>query len=117
MTHRSCVTLRDWIDELASADTEQKRELLAQIAASGDDNSDSVFEAFARGALYLDRRSSSVVIAQRTGSKYLLSDVLTGEDLGSAGRRDVRRIAIDNSLRSELQNLQSIARLSYPNAR
>lgn len=105
-------SLRDWVDELGSADIEQKRELLAQIAASGDDKADRVFDAFARGALYLDRRNSSVVIAQREGSKYLLNDVLTGEDLGSAGRRDVRRIAIDNSLRAELQSLQSIARLS-----
>ncbi|MFT4768743.1 MAG: urea transport system permease protein [Glaciecola sp.] len=105
-------SLRDWVDELGTADTEQKRELLAQIAASGDDRSDRVFDAFARGALYLDRRSLSVVIAQRKGAAYLLSDVLTGEDLGGAGRRDVRRIAIDNSLRAELQSLQSIARLS-----
>ncbi|WOJ94567.1 urea ABC transporter permease subunit UrtB [Congregibacter variabilis] len=105
-------SLRDWVDELGAADGEQKRELLAQIAASGDDKSDRVLDAFARGALYLDRRNSSVVIAQREGSSYLLSDVLSGEDLGSAGRRDVRRIAIDNSLRAELQSLQSIARLS-----
>ena len=107
-------SLREQVDALGSADTAEKRVLLAQIAASGDANTDSIFDAFARGALYIDRRTSSVVLAERDGSAYLVSDVLTGADLGSAGRRDVRRIAIDNSLREELQSLQSMARLASP---
>ncbi|MFK8042462.1 urea ABC transporter permease subunit UrtB [Congregibacter sp.] len=105
-------TLRDWVDELGSADAVQKRELLEKIAASGDPNTDKVFDALSRGALYLDRRKDTVVLAERKGARYVLSNALTGEELGIAGRRDVRRIAIDNKLRAELQSLQAVAQLS-----
>lgn len=100
------------MNQLGVADAAQKRELLAQIAASGDANATLVFDAVSRGALYLDRRNNAVVLAERQGAKYLLTDVLSGESLGSAGRRDVRRIAVDNRLRAELQSLLAIARLS-----
>ncbi|EAQ97109.1 urea ABC transporter permease subunit UrtB [Congregibacter litoralis] len=105
-------TLRDWVNALGEADAAEKRELLAKIAASGNEKTDAVFDAVSRGALYRDRRSNAVVLAERDGSSYQLRDVLSGEDLGTAGRRDVRRVAIDNSLRAELQSLQAIARLS-----
>ncbi|WP_439107627.1 urea ABC transporter permease subunit UrtB [Congregibacter sp.] len=105
-------SLREWVNALGSADSAQKLQLLEKIAASGDENTDLVLDAVTRGALYLDRRNASVVLAQREGARYLLSDVLTGEALGNAGRRDVRRVSIDNSLRSQLQSLRSIAQLS-----
>jgi urea transport system permease protein len=100
------------LSELAGADADQKRELLERMAATGDSRSEKVFGALERGALYLDRRSGSLAIGERSGASYQLYGVFSGEDLGTARRRDVRRVAIDNQLRGALQTLRAIGRLS-----
>jgi urea transport system permease protein len=105
-------SLRELLNALGTADDPATRQLLQQIAASEEPGSDAIFDALARGALYFDRRNNTVVLGERSGARYLIRDVLSDEDLGKAGRRDVRRVAIDNSLRAELQTLRSLGSLA-----
>ncbi|MEM9757612.1 MAG: urea ABC transporter permease subunit UrtB [Pseudomonadota bacterium] len=107
-TVAEAVALRERVNALFEADDQQRRELLRELAASGDERVPAVFEALARGALYLDRRSDDVVIAERRGARYELRDVLTGNELAGAGRRDVRRLRVDNRLREELASLAAL---------
>ncbi|MFK7830692.1 MAG: urea ABC transporter permease subunit UrtB [Congregibacter sp.] len=104
--------LRELVNQLGEASSAEKRELLAQIAQTGTESRNAVFEALARGALFLNRVDGSVVVGEREGSRYQVFDVFSGEPLGQLRRRDVRRVSIDNELRAELQTLQSIGDLS-----
>lgn len=100
--------LRERVNALFEADDQRRRELLREMAASGDERVPAVFAALARGALYLDRRSDDVVVAERSGARYEVRDVLTGNELPGAGRRDVRRLRVDNRLREELASLTAL---------
>ncbi|MCB1807050.1 MAG: HEAT repeat domain-containing protein, partial [Candidatus Competibacteraceae bacterium] len=50
------------------------------------------------------------VISSKSGSNFQLQDAVTGEDLGSASRRDLKRISVNNSLRKHIRT--ALAKLS-----
>jgi urea transport system permease protein len=104
--------LRGTVNALPEADDAERRALLEAMVTSGDPAMAIVFDALGKGALYLDRRSGEVVLGERRGARYLLTDIYSGEALGQAGRRDVRRVAIDNALREELATLSAVGDLS-----
>lgn len=108
--------LRETVNALPGADDAQRRALLETMVSSGDPAVAMVFDALARGALYLDRRSGEVVLGERRGARYALTDLYSGEPLGRAGRRDVRRIAVDNALREELATLSAVGDLAADEA-
>jgi urea transport system permease protein len=106
--------LRGTVNALPEADDAERRALLEAMVTSGDPAMAVVFDALSKGALYLDRRSGEVVLGERRGARYLLTDIYSGEALGQAGRRDVRRVAVDNALREELATLSAVGDLSAP---
>jgi urea transport system permease protein len=99
------------VDALAGASDDERHAVLLDLARSGDPVAGRVFDALARGALYLDRRSGQVVLGERSGARYELTDLFSGEPLGSAGRRDVSRLRVDNRLREELGGLSALGDL------
>ncbi|MEM1403504.1 MAG: urea ABC transporter permease subunit UrtB [Pseudomonadota bacterium] len=104
------------LESFPSANAAERRTLLQDLAATGDVRVGTFFEVIARGALYVDRRSDTLVEGVRKGSRYELSNWMTGEALGEAGRRDVRRVPVDNQLRGELDRLLATAQLSAASA-
>ena len=108
--------LRATVNSLPGADDAERRALLEAMVSSGDPAMAVVFDALSRGALYVDRRSGEVVLGERRGARYRLTDLYSGEDLGQAGRRDVRRVAVDNALREELTTLSAVGDLSADDA-
>lgn len=106
--------LRETVNALPGADDTERRVLLESMVTSGDPAVDAILEGLARGALYLDRRSGDVVLGERRGARYVLTDLFSGESLGRAGRRDVRRVAVDNALREELATLSAVGDLAAP---
>lgn len=66
----------------------------------------SVLSALLDGALYRRKSPKTVVIAESLDDGgYALTDAVSGEDLGAVGRRDVRRISVNNELRRILRGL------------
>ena len=81
---------------------------------------DLVLEALLEGELYSRRRIDVVVIATSLeAGGYHLVDAVTGEDLGDVGRRDVRKISVNNKLRRQLKGLIASRQLNAddPDAR
>ena len=105
-------TFDEILEAFPAASTSERRALLEDLAATGDARVETLFEVLARGALYVDRRSDTLVEGERKGSRYEISDWMTGEALGEAGRREVRRVPVDNQLRGELDRLLATAQLS-----
>lgn len=115
----TAASLRDDINRLGDVSNDTRGEVLRDILASDHPGVEALFDAYGRGALYLDRRNGTVVQGERKGARYELRDALTGDDLGVAGRRDVRRLRVDNSLREELDTLLALRQLGTgdPDAR
>jgi urea transport system permease protein len=106
------VSPRSLTNQLAGASSDDKLRIARALTAH--DEGVAVIELLARGALFLDRRTGQVVAGERRGARYRLSDVFSDAALGEGGRRDVRRLKVDNALREQLQNLLAIAALTDP---
>ncbi len=98
---------------LAALDTrsfDDKATAIAALADSAHPRAATVMQALLDGNLYRLKRDDSVVIAAETDGGYVVSTALDGRELGTVGKRKVRRININNALRTQLRGL--IARLA-----
>ena len=98
---------------LNSDDFDQKSQALIQIENSKDPHALPLFQALLDGNLFQRKQDDRLVYAQEADGGYTLADVLTGDALGVAGKRDVRKMTVNNALRNQLQ--AAIARLSLTN--
>jgi urea transport system permease protein len=80
-----------------------KQAAVEALATLGDERAPGVLRALLDGDLYARRGDGKVVIARREGRDHRLSDPLTGESLGSASSRDLKRIALNNQLRARIR--------------
>jgi len=84
------------------------------IAESGDERALGLLRALLDGDLHFRASDGRIVFAERSGGGYRVRDALTGEALGEAGRREVRRIAINNQMRTQLRGLIAGLTLAHP---
>ncbi|MFP6681690.1 MAG: urea ABC transporter permease subunit UrtB [Gammaproteobacteria bacterium] len=76
-----------------------------------------ILNAFLGGKLYTDKTSPKVVIAHKVrDGGYTITDPLSGAGLGTVGRRDVKRISINNDLRQMVRGLIAGLQLNQPKA-
>jgi urea transport system permease protein len=87
------------------------------IAASGDERALAVLRGLLAGDLYYRKDDKRIVYAESFDGGYRLRDVLTGADLGAVGRRDVKKVGINNSLRGLLRDAIAGLTLSSPDPR
>jgi len=107
------------VQALAGGDFDDRAEAAAMLAALEHGRVSTVLNALRAGGLYRRRGDDRVVIAERDGRRYRLTDAVSGASLGDAGRRDVRPIGVNNDLRAALSRLLAASRLdrSEPTAR
>ena len=102
------------LEQLASASFGEKSTLLAAIAERGDDASLAILKAIQSGDLHYRKSDKKVVIVAKAEGGVALTDPVTSESLGIAGKRDTRKITINNSLRGELKQLIAGFKLKSP---
>ena len=87
------------IDAMATADTPRKSVWL-QSLLDGD--------------LYVLKSDDSVVIARKDGKKYALVSAIDGAEAGLVGKRELRKIKIDNAIRKILKAQLGLLALEDP---
>jgi len=92
-------SIPELISRLAGADFAETERVVEALAATGDPAAAPILEALGGGDLYYRQSDNAIFIAERGGKGYLLTDPLTGAAAGEAGRREVRKIRVNNSLR------------------
>ena len=92
-------TLRPLVNALAAGGFEETQTQIEALAASGDPRVAPVLETLADGDLYFRQSDGVVFAADRDGREYRLTDPLTGTEAGTAGRREVKKIRVNNRLR------------------
>ncbi|MGB5830801.1 MAG: urea ABC transporter permease subunit UrtB, partial [Thiohalocapsa sp.] len=90
-----------------------KEQAAADLAASGDPGAADLLKALLKGDLYYRKDDKRVVLATKTDGGLALTDALTGDDLGTVGRRDAKKITINNRMRNKLRT--NIAALTLAN--
>lgn len=102
------------LEQLAKASFGEKSSLLAAIAERGDDASLAILKAIQSGDLHYRKSDRKVVIVAKAEGGVALTDPVSNESLGIAGKRDTRKITINNSLRGELKQLIAGFKLKSP---
>lgn len=93
-----------------------KQEAVHALAALDDPRALPVLQAMLDGALYVGADGQRLVVGREAGRRQLaLADVVTGEDLGTVGSREVSRVRINNRLRTVLRSAISRLEISAPN--
>ena len=87
----------------------KKSEAIKLLADSQHEQALELLQAMSRGELYFRKKDTRIVLAVKLDSQVQLTDAVTGEDLGSTGKRKVKKVSINNTLRSQLT--QAIAEM------
>ena len=86
--------------------------VIEEIAALGDPRAIPLLEALGAGDLHTRKSDGRVVVRIREGKKYLVSDPISGEALGEAGRRDTSKVKVNNRVRGAVAEALALLRLS-----
>ena len=103
--------LREASQALAGASLKQVPRIVEDMEAAGKESALPLFEAMLAGGLYYQRADSKIVIARKTDDgEYAIRDAVTGESFGIVAKKAIRKVKINNRLRSQLR--ATIARLT-----
>ena len=89
--------------ELKSGSFRKKAEVVGKLASLGDPKVIPILEALRDGRLYHRKADGRLVITEKAGKGYRLSDALTGSLLGGAKRRAVRKVRVNNRVRGAIK--------------
>ncbi len=99
----AAATLEDALPKLADRNFAVKQQGVDALAASGDSRALEVLKALLAGNLYTRDGTPAVVLVHKTGATLRLANPLTGQDLGEAQRGAVKKIALNNAMRTALR--------------
>ena len=107
----------DQVTALAAGEFEEKAITIAALGASGDERAITILRALLNGSLYVRKEDGRVVTTQEVEDGFQLADAVSGEVLGQVGRRDVKKISINNALRGQLRGAIAHLSLSHKSAK
>ena len=104
------------LQALAEASYAQKKDVIAEIAGSGDERARGWLDAFANGKLSrIEDSGQFVIVLSNRGRNWTVADALSGQSLGEVSRRDLDTIRVNNALRNELDGILSVIDLTVAN--
>ena len=92
----------------------EKAVAVRDIAESGHPRAVPVLQALMDSQLYFRISGGEIVIAESGDDGFDLTDPVTGEPAGQATQYEVRRISINNAVRTEAREMLSLAALISP---
>ncbi len=95
---------------LAAKGYKAKGEAVERLATSGDARAVPVLRAYLEQRLFRRKSDDRLVIGEKSGKIYHLLDPLSLAALGEAGKRDLRKVKINNKLRGMVRG--ALGRLS-----
>ncbi len=107
-------TLRPLINELAEGKFAETERQIGALVATGDPIVAPALEALSAGDLYVRKSDGQVFIAEKDGKQFKLTDPLTLEAQGEAGRREVKKIKVNNKLRRVIRSALGSLTLMAP---
>jgi urea transport system permease protein len=103
---------------LASAQSYAEKQAAAtSLSATGHPRAEPILTALLEGQIYVGRNDNRVVTATSVDDGFAIYDAVTGEALGTVGRRDVNRVTVNNQLRTSLRALLATLKLRHDDPR
>ncbi|MDY6942310.1 MAG: urea ABC transporter permease subunit UrtB [Pseudomonadota bacterium] len=108
------VSLAEQLAELNTRSFAAKARVIESLAQSPDRRVLPLFKQLLDGDLYYAKPFDAVVLVTPVSDGYSVADVLSGEALGVVGKRAVKRISINNTIRGLLKMQIATLSLSDP---
>ncbi len=102
------------VDALNAKGFPNKAAAAKALASADHPRVELILEAMLEGDLYLLKKEKRVVIARDAGDHYSVIDAASGRQLDTVSKRKLRKIGVNNRLRSTLRALVAELRLSDP---
>ncbi len=106
--------LEDLLPQLTERSFQAKQAAVDAIAATADPRAVRLLSTMLEGNLYYRKSDKRLVIADKTDDGLTLTDVLTGEALGQVGKRDAKKVGINNTMRGQLRGAIASLTLASP---
>ena len=91
------------LDALAAKSFDDRLAAVKAVADKGDARAAPALEAMLKGRLYTRKADKRLVITVRKGKVYVLSDPITGEEIGQSTKRKLRKVRVNNRLRAAIR--------------
>ena len=104
------------ISRLLHGNFKEKELATKQVAGSGDSRARAILQALLGGKLYRIKKDDTLVYAEIKSSQAKIRSALTGEQLGSIKKRKLKKITINNTLRSSLKAALARIDLTSPDS-
>ena len=92
---------------LFSGSFDEKEQAVNALMASDIKDKAKLLNGIVDKTLMVHKKSKKVVWVEKQGSKFKMTDVFSGEDLGIENKRKVKKFSINNKLRSQVSRLLS----------
>lgn len=106
--------LRPLINELAKGKYAETEKQIGALVATGNPAVAPALEALGEGKLFFRKSDGTVFITEKAGKSYLLTDPLTLEAAGEAGKREVKKVKVNNKLRRVIRSALGSLTLMAP---
>jgi urea transport system permease protein len=97
--------LEDGLAALGDKDFKTRVAAVETIGASGDGRAAAILEALVDKKLFFRKADGLAVIAEKAGKVYVLTDPLTGEEIGEAAKKELKKAKVNNKLRGLIRGV------------
>ncbi len=109
-SHAEQENINQLLQNLTEANLRETGAIVSELEKVGGESMLPLFKTLLAGDLYYIKENKQIFSATRTDEGYAGIDVFTEQSLGEFGRRDVKKIRVNNSLRTQLREV--IARIN-----
>ena len=96
-------TLEEALQGLAAKSYKERAVGVEVLAATGHPRAVPILEAMAKGQLFVRKADGSIVIGDKTGKVYALTDAVDGTARGDAKKKELKKIKVNNRLRGVIK--------------
>jgi len=93
-----------------------KSQAVEMLAEENSEQAKYMLSALLESRLYYIKKGKRLVTAEKEGSGYTIADVITREALGSVKKRKIKKISLNNKLRSQIRRTLAVMDLRSPDA-
>ncbi len=104
------------VELLKSKKFSDKSQAIEQLAIDGGKQAKMLLTSLLESRLYYIKKDKRLVIANKQGTDYAIADAFTDEALGSLKKRKIKKISLNNKLRSQIRRTLAVMDLRNPDA-
>ncbi len=101
---------------LVSKKFSDKSRAVDLLSKDGSEKSQALLSALLEGNLFYLKADKRLLFAEKEGKGYLIRDALTDASLGSVGKRKVKKITVNNTMRGDIRASLAVMNLKHPDA-